>query len=106
MPNHVHMIFTPLVNFEAMEIYSLAQVMDALKGASAHRINKILDRNGKVWQTESFDHVLRSSENVDAKTAYVLDNPVRAGLVDRWEDYPWLWQKTFVNPFRLNAVGS
>lgn len=110
MPDHVHMIFTPLVNVEAAEIYSLAEIMDAVKGASAHRVNKVLGRRGRVWQTESFDHVLRSSENLDAKTAYLLANPVRAGLVDRREDYPWLWQKAFAKafakPFCLSAAGK
>ncbi len=62
MPDHVHIIFTPLINYEAMEVYTLAEIMDAVKGTSAHRINKALGRNGRIWQAESFDHVLRSSE--------------------------------------------
>jgi REP element-mobilizing transposase RayT len=99
MPDHVHMIFTPLVNRQAMEIYSLAEIMDAIKGASAHGVNKALGRKGRVWQPESFDHVLRSSENLDAKIIYLLENPVRSGLVGDWTEYPWLWRKAFVNPF-------
>jgi REP element-mobilizing transposase RayT len=99
MPDHVHMIFTPLVNQQAMEIYSLADIMDAVKGTSAHKVNKMLGRRGRVWQPESFDHVLRSSENVDAKIIYLLENPVRARLVGEWTDYPWLWKKPFVNSF-------
>ena len=42
------MIFTPLVNRQAMEIYSLAEIMDAIKGASAHGVNKALGRKGRV----------------------------------------------------------
>ena len=99
MPDHVHLIFTPLVNMQAMEVYSLAQIMDAIKGASAHKINKMLSRKGAVWQAESFDHVLRSSESIDAKVQYLLENPVRSGLVTEWARYSWLWQKPFVNPF-------
>jgi len=75
-----------------------------LKGASAHHINKALSRKGKVWQTESFDRVLRSSENLDAKVGYVLENPVRRGLVSNWRDYPWLWQKPFSNPYAPHYV--
>jgi hypothetical protein len=70
-----------------------------VKGASAHKTNRALGRNGRVWQTESFDHVLRSSDSLDAKVAYVLENPVRRGLVNLWAYYPWLWKKAFVNPF-------
>ena len=91
MPDHVHLIFTPLTNRLALEVYSLAEIMDAIKGASAHKINHRLARRGKVWQTESFDRVLRSSEGLDAKIAYVLENPIRGGLVSTWEDYPWTW---------------
>jgi len=101
MPDHVHMIFTPLVNRQAMEVYSLAEIMDAIKGVSAHRINKMLGRKGRVWQAESFDHVLRSSESLDAKVHYLLENPVRLGLVADWTDYPWLWKKAYLNPFAL-----
>ena len=99
MPDHVHIIFTPLVNDHVMEVYSLAEIMNAIKGASAHKINQALGRRGRLWQPESFDHVLRSSENLDAKIIYVLENPVRAGLVDRRTRYPWVWRKPDVNPF-------
>jgi REP element-mobilizing transposase RayT len=99
MPDHVHMIFTPLVDHEAMEVFSLAKIMDAVKGASAHGINKMMGRKGRVWQPESFDHVLRSSESLDAKILYLLENPVRRGLAQAWNQYPWVWTKAFVNPF-------
>jgi REP element-mobilizing transposase RayT len=99
MPDHVHMIFTPLVNEGEMEIYSLAEIMDGVKGASAHKINKALRRKGRLWQPESFDHVLRSSESLDAKIIYLLENPVRAGLVSESTDYAWLWKKPFVRTF-------
>jgi len=101
MPDHVHLIFMPLVDFQAMEVFSLAKIMDAIKGASAHRINKALGRKGRVWQPESFDHVVRCSETLDAKIQYLLENPVRRGLVAEWKRYPWLWTKALVNPFAL-----
>jgi len=94
MPDHVHMIFTPLINQQAMEAYSLAKITDAIKGASAHKINRAMQRQGRVWQPESFDHVLRSSESLQQKVEYLLQNPVRQGLVQQWEDYPWTWQKS------------
>jgi REP element-mobilizing transposase RayT len=99
MPDHVHMIFTPLVNRTEMEVCSLAEIMDAIKGASAHKINQFLRRTGRVWQAESFDHVVRSSEGLDQKVQYLLENPVRRGLVGRWQDYSWLWHKPFPNPY-------
>jgi len=98
MPDHVHMIFTPLVDDDELEVVSLARIMDAIKGASAHKINRELGRKGHVWQAESFDHVMRSSEGLDKKIQYVLENPVRAGLVADPAIYPWLWHKPFANP--------
>ena len=99
MPDHVHIIFTPLIDYDAREVCSLAEIMDAIKGASAHRINKAVGRRGRVWQAESFDHVVRCSEGLDAKIQYVLENPVRRGLVANSTEYPWLWRKDLVNPF-------
>ena len=100
MPDHVHMIFTPLINETARAVYAMAEIMDAIKGASAHKINQHLGRTGKVWQTESFDRVLRSSENLDEKIHYTLDNPVRKGLVSAWTEYRWLWYQEPQNPYR------
>jgi REP element-mobilizing transposase RayT len=99
MPDHVHLIFTPLVDHEARKVYSLAKIMGSIKGASAHKINTALGRRGRVWQPESFDHVLRSSEGLDAKIQYLIKNPVRQGSVQQWNQYPWLWVKAFVNLF-------
>ena len=88
-----------MVDKAGMVVWSLGQIMDAIKGASAHKINQALQRKGKVWQTESFDHVLRSSENLGQKIQYLLDNPVRRGLACRWEDYPWTWYRVSSSPY-------
>jgi REP element-mobilizing transposase RayT len=93
MPDHVHLVLTPLLDEQGHEVYSLPEIMRAIKSASAHLINRRLKREGPVWQEESFDHVLRSSESLDAKIDYVLQNPVRKGLVTDWKEYEWCWQR-------------
>jgi REP element-mobilizing transposase RayT len=100
MPDHVHLIVTPLVNITEQRVWLLPEILDAIKGASAHRINRQLGRKGSVWQEESFDHVLRGSERLRDKVQYVLENPVRKGLVGQWEKYRWLWVRPFENPFQ------
>ena len=95
MPDHAHLILSPLINAAAKQVYSLAEIMDAIKGVSSHRINHQLGRHGRIWQAESFDHMLRSSESLDEKIAYILNNPGK-GLVLRPEDYAWLWVKTAI----------
>jgi REP element-mobilizing transposase RayT len=79
-----------LVDEDGLE-FSISEILQAIKGATAHKINKTLKRKGSLWQEESFDHVIRSSEDVNAKMAYVLNNPVRKGLSTRSRDYPWVW---------------
>jgi REP element-mobilizing transposase RayT len=99
MPDHVHLILTPLTDETRRLIVSLIEIMKGVKGASAHAITHRLGHRGTVWQEESFDHVLRSSENLDAKIEYVLQNPVRAGLVQNWQQYRWLWRRSAENPY-------
>jgi len=43
----------------------------------------------RLWQRQFFDHVLRSGESYSEKWTYVRENPVRAGLVTRWSDWPF-----------------
>jgi REP element-mobilizing transposase RayT len=93
MPDHVHMILTPLIDQRRDQIFSLIEIMRNIKGAAGRKINQRMGRHGAVWQEESFDHVLRSSEGLDAKVDYVLQNPVRKGLVDDWRQYRWIWQR-------------
>jgi REP element-mobilizing transposase RayT len=93
MPDHVHMVFMPLEN-EAGETFTFEEIVGAIKGASAHSINKTLKRSGLVWQDESFDHVIRHAESLEQKIQYVRNNPVRKGLVSKPEDYAWLWEES------------
>jgi len=91
MLDHVHMILTPLEDRDRLTITSLSEIMKGIKGASAHAINRRLNRRGAVWLEESFDHVVRSSESLDANIAYIVANPLRRGLVKVSSEYPWLW---------------
>ena len=90
MPEHVHMLLTPLRDENGWP-YGLPAILKSLKGASARSANKICTTSGPVWQEESFDHVLRSQESLEEKLEYIRQNPVRRGLVRKPEDYRWLW---------------
>ncbi len=89
MPDHVHLALTP-TRKEGGEVL-IPEIMQAIKGASAHRINRYVGRKGRVWQDESFDRAVRSVENLRGKIDYMVENPVRAGLVSNPADYHWLW---------------
>ena len=46
---------------------------------------------GIRWQRDFFEHRLRKEESSREKADYVLENPVRAGLAKRWEDWPYMF---------------
>ncbi|HSP35557.1 MAG TPA: transposase [Thermoanaerobaculia bacterium] len=81
MPDHVHLVFTPFDDF------TLAKIMNRVKGASAHAIGR------RSWQREYFDRALRSDEDLRKKCEYVCENPVRAGLVASAGEYLWTWRQ-------------
>ena len=92
MPDHVHMVFFPLHDPEGNS-YTLSEITNGIKGASAHSINRALGRKGPVWQDESHDHVLRSDESEFEKVDYVCQNPVRKGLCRHESEYRWIWRE-------------
>jgi type I restriction enzyme R subunit/putative DNA methylase len=62
----------------------------AVKNTSARNANAILGRTGQpFWQTESFDHWVRNGKQFDRILQYIEENPVKAGLVERAEQWPW-----------------
>lgn len=112
MSNHVHTIFRPLVSSELLEeilrcpdeglaqIPGLSKIMHSIKGRSARECNLILCRIGSFWEHESFDHVIRKGK-FDKAIRYVLNNPVKIGLVRNWEDYRWNYcRKELIERFR------
>jgi REP element-mobilizing transposase RayT len=90
MPDHVHLLLTPLMDEEGWA-HPLASILKLIKGTSARSVNRFLGTSGPVWQEESFDHVVRSEGSFQEKLEYIRQNPVRRKLVARPEDYRWLW---------------
>jgi len=91
MPDHVHLIYSPLRREDGWS-YSSPEIMKSIKGRSARRINVALQRKGPVWQEEVFDHVLRSNDSLVDRVEYVCQNPVRAAIVRTEAEYPWIWK--------------
>jgi REP-associated tyrosine transposase len=90
MPEHVHLLLIPLRDAKG-EAFSLIELVQPIKSASAHTPNRWSRQAGPVWQDESFDHVLRSDVRLRQKADYIRMNPVRRWLVMRPEEYRWLW---------------
>jgi REP element-mobilizing transposase RayT len=87
MPNHVHLVITPLM-FDG-RYYALAEIMKLIKGSTSRSANQILGRSGAFWQHESYDHAVRSEQELMKIVQYVLNNPITAGLIERWVYSRW-----------------
>ncbi|MBZ5533272.1 MAG: transposase [Acidobacteriia bacterium] len=93
MPDHVHMLFTPLEN-DRGEPFSIAEIMNGIKGASSHSVNKLLGRKGALWEPESFDRIPRSDGDFEYRVLYIVQNPIAAGLAKGPDDYRWAWRES------------
>ena len=83
MPDHIHLFVT----FSEPKS-DLSGWIKSLKNS----LSKVLRASGILaphWQKGFFDHVLRSQESYSQKWLYMVENPVRAGLVSHWQDWPW-----------------
>jgi putative transposase len=49
-------------------------------------------RHDIVWQRDFFDHRLRNNDELQEKTSYILQNPVRGRLCERIEDWIWIYR--------------
>jgi putative DNA methylase len=82
MPNHVHLLATPVV--------ALPKLTKSLKGITAKRANLMLASAGRpFWQEESYDHLVRHPREFEKIRNYIEGNPVRAGLVREASEYRW-----------------
>ncbi len=80
MPNHVHMLITPRI--------AVSLLMRSLKGTTARAANLALGLEGQpFWQHESYDRLVRGPEEFRRIHHYILQNPVRAGLVASAEEF-------------------
>jgi REP element-mobilizing transposase RayT len=76
MPDHVHLVLGFLPEADVAK-----SIRDWKRWtARAHGFN---------WQRDFFEHRLRHDESLQEKIQYVLENPVRAGLVEDWQDWPF-----------------
>ena len=84
MPNHLHLLLSP-----AEKEISVSRFVGGFKSKTA-RISWDFGVSGKLWQDRFHDHILRKHEDLQAIGQYILDNPVRKGLVLKWQDYKYL----------------
>ena len=77
---------------------TLSSIMQSLKGYTAWKANRLLGRSGAFWHHESYDHAVRNASEWQRIITYVLNNPVKAGLVDEWEKWRWSYYRQEFSP--------
>jgi REP element-mobilizing transposase RayT len=83
MPDHAHLLIEGTA--AGADLRRLAKMSKQRSGA-VHALRG----GGPLWQDGYHDRILRSDDDVKQIARYILENPVRAGLVSRPEEYPYL----------------
>ena len=83
MPNHVHVLI------EQIEGYSLGQCVRSWKQFSTTAINRLSGSSGQIWAHDYFDRFIRHEDHFAQTLGYIENNPVKAGLVTKPEDWPF-----------------
>ena len=101
MSNHVHIVFKHLTNNTAIKSkHPVSDIIGNLKKFTSRNCNKYLNRTGAFWQTESFDRLIRNNNELTNVISYTIHNPVKAGLIKIWENWPHTYlKKEFVESF-------
>jgi putative transposase len=83
MPNHIHLFFELLRE-------GLKGTLSEFKRWTGHEAAKLLNlKADRIWQREWFDHWSRSDDEDDKIIFYTRNNPVKAGLVAQYMDWPY-----------------
>jgi REP element-mobilizing transposase RayT len=89
MPDHFHWLLE-------LKQGSLPSLIKQVKASSAVSINRATGNAGRLWQPGFHDMALREMDDLEKLASYIITNPLRAGLVERVEDYP-LWEAIWIN---------
>ena len=87
MPNHVHVLF------EVGE-KPMVEILKSWKQFTATQSNKLLGNDGPFWQADYWDTYMRDPEYEARTIRYIRNNPVKAGLVTTWQEWPWTFVRT------------
>lgn len=86
MPEHAHWLFS-------LQRGTLGSCMQRFKSLSARAINAYGSLHGAVWQRGYYEHRLRDENDSLVQARYIVANPLRRGLAERIEDYPYWWAR-------------
>ena len=82
MPNHQHVIITGTKGD-----YNIWDAVVDYKQRTGFWMS--MNRVSVSWQKDFYDHVIRKNEDIAVQLRYILDTPVRKGIVASWQEYPF-----------------
>jgi len=100
MPNHIHILIDTSIQLHGKDIdetnldeeyTQLDDVLQEFKGRSGYYCNKALGRRGSFWQRDCYDHYVRDETEWGNIANYIMENPVKAGIVQQSKD----WQHSY-----------
>lgn len=83
MPDHIHLLLSP-----GDSGLSLSKIIQEFKSITTRRYRADGAKN-LLWQMYFYDHVIRKEEDLGNVAKYILENPIRKGIVRDWQDYPF-----------------
>jgi putative transposase len=81
MPDHFHLLITPVLSLERAAQY--------VKGGFSYRAKAELGSGLEIWQKGFPDHRIRDAEDYEIHVKYIHENPVKARLCEKPEQYPY-----------------
>lgn len=102
MSNHIHILLDLSVQVPCdwdgvssiKEYQNLGRIIGMIKGGAAYEINKLDRRKRNLWSPGYYDRYIRNEKHLWNTWNYIINNPVKAGIVRHWQDFPG----TFLHP--------
>ncbi|MCH7883776.1 MAG: transposase, partial [Planctomycetes bacterium] len=89
MPDHVHLLLTPLEQGPERWV-TLGEIVHSIKRHAARKINELRGRTGPLWQDEYFERIIRNEKEYEETWNYIANNPIKNNLA-KADEYRWFW---------------
>ena len=85
MPDHLHLLMS------LPSDVSVEKAMQLIKGGYSYRLKRDFGFQGEVWQRGFSEERINDGQSFLRHRAYIVQNPVKAGLIDRAEQWPYCY---------------
>lgn len=83
MPDHLHIVLSP--GYSALP---LSKFLNVFKGRTS-KVFREKEGFSRLWQRSAYDHIIRTDEDLRGIIEYIRNNPIRKGLTEKVDEYPY-----------------